>query len=120
MNLVNSRLCAAVALVFAAGLAACAMKVGAQARTANAPEESSVVIGKAPAPPTGSEPPGVTAVTTNTEMSKSVESQSMPLPGQPNDHSNLSRQPSQNSDNTQVLQSPATANNANSGEKAAR
>jgi len=119
MNLVNSRLCAAVALVVAAGLAACDKKVGAKARTANAPEESAVVIGKAPAPPTG-DPPGTTAVTADSEVSKSVESNSMPLPGQPNDHSNLSPRPSQQSDSADVLQSPAAAKNANSGEKAAR
>jgi hypothetical protein len=53
------------------------------------------VIGTAPGQPTG-DPPGTTPVSANTtEVSKTAEQQSMPLPGQPNDHSNLAPNPSQ-------------------------
>jgi hypothetical protein len=38
----------------------------------------------------------------------------MPLPGQPNDHSNLARKPSENAETTEVLKSTAEAKNANS------
>jgi hypothetical protein len=56
---------------------------------------SAQVIGTAPAPPTG-DPPGTTPVAPNTdEVSKAVETTAMPLPGQPNDHSNLAPNPSQ-------------------------
>jgi hypothetical protein len=50
-------------------------------------------------------------------MSKAVESNSMPLPGQPNDHSNVAPLPSQNSDSQHVLKSTAAAAQANNGTK---
>jgi hypothetical protein len=74
---------------------------------------SAVLVGTVPAPPTVAEgsPPETTPVNPNQplkdnpntwspadsskEMSKSEESQSMPMPGQPNDHSNLAADPSQ-------------------------
>ena len=78
-----------------------------------AASSSAVLIGTTPAPPTVTEgaPPETTplqgnktltetAQTTSSadgskEISKSEESRSMPLPGQPNDHSNLASDASQ-------------------------
>lgn len=109
-----------------AGAAACGDRVDTSKNTtppSNAASPSAVVIGTAPAQPTGSEPPGTTPVTgvnTNSEMSKSVESQSMPLPGQPNDHSNVAPNPSQTADSADSLKSPAAAAQANNGERKER
>ena len=89
----------------------------------SAASPSAVVIGTAPAQPTGAEPPGTTPVTnvnTNSEMSKSVESNSMPLPGQPNDHSNVAPKPSQAAEGADALKSPAAAAQANNGERQTR
>jgi hypothetical protein len=78
------------------GLAAC----GDHNRDANPipkADPSAVVIGTAPAAPTG-DPPGTTPVAASTtEVSKAVEQSAMPLPGQPNDHSNVAPNPSQKS-----------------------
>ena len=115
MNLVKSRAIALALVAAAATLAACDKKPGT--RTALAPSPSAQVIGTTPAAPTG-DPPGTTPVTTQTgEMSKAVESNSMPLPGQPNDHSNVAPLPSQNSDSQHVLKSTAAAAQANNGTK---
>ena len=103
------------AALLAAGVAACDKKVGTQSRTALAPDASAQVIGKEPAPPTG-DPPGTTPVASDTtEVSKSVESNSMPLPGQPNDHSNVAATPSQKAESKDVLKSPAAAAQSNNG-----
>jgi hypothetical protein len=84
-----------------AGLAACGDRlsdVSAHTPKATPADASAIVIGTAPAPPTG-DPPGTTPVSPDTtEVSKATESQSMPLPGQPNDHSNLAPNPSQKAD----------------------
>jgi len=104
-----------LAALLAAGVAACDKKAGTQSRTALAPDASAQVIGKEPAPPTG-DPPGTTPVSGNTtEVSKSVESVSMPQPGQPNDHSNLAPAPSQKAESQDVLKSPAAAAQSNNG-----
>ena len=114
MNIVNTRTRIAVAVLLAAGIAACDKKAGVEARTALAPDASAQVIGKTPADPTG-DPPGTTPVATATEVSKPVEVNSMPLPGQPNDHSNVAPLPSQKADTVDVLKSPELAKQANSG-----
>ena len=115
MNTAVSRTCLAVAIVIATGIAACDKKASTKSRTALAPDESAVVIGKTPGAPTA-EPPGVTPVSGNSnEVSKSVESVSMPLPGQPNDHSNIAPAPSQKAQHQEVLKSPAAAAQANNG-----
>ena len=104
-----------------AGAAACGDRVDTSSKStppSNAASPSAVVIGTAPAQPSASEPPGVTpttAVNSNSEMSKAVESNSMPLPGQPNDHSNVAPKPSQTADSVDVLKSPAAAAQANNG-----
>ena len=104
-----------LAALIAAGVAACDKRVGTQSRTALAPDASAQVIGKEPAPPTG-DPPGTTPVAADTtEVSKSVESQSMPQPGQPNDHSNVAPAPSQKAESKDVLKSPAAAAQSNNG-----
>ena len=117
MNPANSRICAIVAAIaLAAGIAACDKKVGATkgARTALAPSPSAQVIGTVPAEPSG-DPPGTTPVSKANEMSKPVESTTMPLPGQPNDHSNLAPTPSQKSDSEHVLWSAPMAKQSNNG-----
>ena len=83
-------------------------------------DPSAVVIGTTPAEPTG-DPPGTTPVATSTtDVSKPVEATAMPLPGQPNDHSNLSPTPSQRSETTDVNKSPAKAATANSDKPSER
>jgi hypothetical protein len=88
------RATALVAALVLVGLAAC----GEHNRDANPlpkADPSAVVIGKAPAEPSG-DPPGTTPVApATTEVSKAAESVAMPMPGQPNDHSNLAPNPSQ-------------------------
>jgi hypothetical protein len=96
-----------------AGVAACDRQHHATTRTA-AVSPSAQVIGTTPAPPTG-DPPGTTPVADSGEVSKAVESKSMPLPGQPNDHSNLASKPSENAETIDVLKSTEAAKKANSG-----
>ena len=109
-----------------AGATACGERISntsSKTPPAQAASPSAVVIGTAPAQPTASEPPGttpVTSVNTNSEMSKSVESNSMPLPGQPNDHSNVAPKPSQATEGADALKSPAAAAEANNGERQQR
>jgi hypothetical protein len=107
-----------IALTFVLGLAACGERIS-NTDTGKAPKAadaspSAVVIGTAPAQPTG-DPPGTTPVAAGTasDVSKSVESNSMPQPGQPNDHSNLAAKPSQKAD--EMAKTPAEAKTANSG-----
>jgi hypothetical protein len=112
----NLRLSTSVAAALAvASLAACERHHNDGPPAPLAASPSAQVIGVAPAPPTG-DPPGTTPVSANTtEVSKAVEQQSMPLPGQPNDHSNLARLPSENAETQDVNKSPAAAKQANSG-----
>jgi hypothetical protein len=108
----------AAASMALAGLAACD-RHSDEAPSAKA-DPSAVVIGTAPAAPTG-DPPGTTAVAPGTsDVSKAVEQKSMPLPGQPNDHSNLAPTPSQRAETTQVNQSPEAARTANSDKPSER
>ena len=100
-----------------AGLAACSERVTttSKGRESATPESSAVVIGTAPAQPTG-DPPGTTPVTSSTtEVTKSVESSAMPQPGQPNDHSNLAPKASQKAD--EIATTTAEGKTANSGER---
>ena len=114
MTPMNSRVIAVAMLAAAGSLAACDHKPGT--RTALAPDPSAQVIGVQPAAPSASEPPGVTPVTAQTtEVSKAVESTSMPLPGQPNDHSNVAPLPSEDARTKEVLKSPEAAKQANNG-----
>jgi hypothetical protein len=114
MNLVKSR-AIALALVAAAVLAGRLRQEARHAHRALAGSVGAGDLARNPAPPTG-DPPGTTPVSSNSsEMSKAVESNSMPLPGQPNDHSNVAPLPSQNSDTQHVLKSTAAAEQANNG-----
>jgi hypothetical protein len=80
------------------GASACGERlsdVSARTPAATPPSPSAIVIGTAPAQPSG-DPPGTTPVgAQTTEVGKGAESNAMPLPGQPNDHSNLAPNPSQ-------------------------
>lgn len=120
-----------IALSFVlAGATACGDRISntsGKTPPSQAASPSAVVIGTAPAQPTAAEPPGTspvtsvnTSVNTNSEMSKAVESNSMPLPGQPNDHSNVAPKPSQAVEGQDALKSPAVAARANSGERQQR
>lgn len=121
-----------VALSFViAGLTACGERLSDTSSKTPKPaaaSPSAVVIGQAPAEPqpdaattgsTGNTPQTTTPAGT-TELSKSVESNSMPLPGQPNDHSNVAPKPSQSAESVEVLKSTAAAKQANNGEKQER
>jgi hypothetical protein len=109
-----------VALAFViTGLAACGDRLSDThaGKTPKAPDASpsAVVIGTAPAQPSG-DPPGTTPVSGGTtEVTKSVESHSMPQPGQPNDHSNVAPMPSQKAD--EIARTPAEGEAANAGER---
>ena len=106
-----------VALTFViAGLAACGDRLSHSASKAPKAADASpsaIVIGTAPAQPTG-DPPGTTPVSSDTtEVTKSVESSAMPQPGQPNDHSNLAAKPSQKSEEiAKTLEEAKQANDA--------
>jgi hypothetical protein len=106
------------ALLLAAGLAACGERISdtrVKAPTPTKPESSAVVIGQAPAEPTG-DPPGTTPVASGTtEVTKSVEDKAMPQPGQPNDHSNVAPKPSQKAD--EIAKTPEEGKAANDGER---
>ena len=100
-----------------AGLAACSDRVTttSKGRESAAPESSAVVVGVAPAQPTG-DPPGTTPVASGTTyVTKDVEDKAMPVPGQPNDHSNLAAKPPQKAETPDALHSVEAAKNANSG-----
>jgi hypothetical protein len=101
------------ALVFALGavaIVACEKRLDSAGKPLDSKQvasNSAVLIGTTPAPPTRPEgsPPETTPLTetpqttssanASSELSKSEESRSMPLPGQPNDHSNLASDASQ-------------------------
>ena len=109
---------ALVSLFLVAGLVACGERISdtrAKVPTPDKPSASAVVIGKAPADPTG-DPPGTTPVSGGTtEVTKSVENHSMPQPGQPNDHSNLAPKASQKAE--EIAKTPEEGKAANSGER---
>ena len=88
------RAAAITAVLLVAALAGCERHRDSDPLTKADP--SAVVIGTAPAEPSG-DPPGTTPVANGntTEVSKAAEQSAMPLPGQPNDHSNLAPNPSQ-------------------------
>ena len=79
-NLTLARACAAAVLI--AGLAACGERDNtAKAPKATEPSPSAVVVGQAPAAPTG-DPPGTTPVAPNTTtISKTEESVAKPQEG---------------------------------------
>ena len=109
----------ALVAVLALCLTACNPRQTEVKRTAAA-DPSAVVIGTIPAAPTG-DPPGTTSVDADTtEVSKSVESNSMPLPGQPNDHSNVAATPSQRSETSGVNATAPTSESANSDQPSQR
>ena len=116
-----------VAALSVIALAACEKRLD-QSKT-TAPEQlaaagtSGNLVGVAPAPPTVPEgsiettpvdpnkPLKETPQTTSTadgskELTKAEESKSMPLPGQPNDHSNVASDPSQKAGQHDPQQSP--------------
>ena len=101
---------AAVAFLLT-GLAACDRHRDVTSHAADV-SPSAQLIGVEPAPPTG-DPPGTTPVSGASEVGKAVESNSMPLPGQPNDHSNLAKKPSENAETQEVLTSTESAKSAN-------
>ena len=101
-----------------AGVAACDRKDVTTHSAEMSP--SAQVIGVEPAPPTG-DPPGTTPVSSNTTyVTKAVESEAMPVPGQPNDHSNLAAKPPQKAETPGALHSVEEAKKANSGEAPTR
>lgn len=119
MNTTNhTRVSACAAAILLAGLAACGERIsdtrsGTPKPVAASP--SAVVIGQAPAEPTG-DPPGTTPVAGGTtEVTKSVEDKAMPQPGQPNDHSNVAPKASQKAQ--EIARTPEEGKAANDGER---
>jgi hypothetical protein len=102
MKFVNlPRGAALVAVLALSGLAACGRYD--EVRQAAAPDPSAVVIGTIPGPAIA-DPPGTTPVDSGaTEMSKAQERTAMPMPGQPNDHSNFATGPSQRAGTTEAV-----------------
>jgi hypothetical protein len=115
MNFLNSaRSAASVAIVALSGLAACDSHHDV-VRQGVAPDASTVVIGTAPAAPTG-DPPGTIAVDPGTTDVAALPQQvATPLAGQANDHSNLSSVPSQRAGTSQA--NPASAASADGSSK---
>ena len=95
MNSAKSRICVALAVSLALGLAACdKMKAGTKARTALAPDASAQVIGVKPAEPSAQEPPGVTPVASNTtDVTKQEASTQKPQEGDNHSYSTLAPNP---------------------------
>jgi hypothetical protein len=84
--------CAIAAAVAIAGLAGCGDRISnthAKAPTPDKASPSAVVIGQAPAEPSG-DPPGTTPVASDTsEISKTVETTRKPQEGDENSHSTV-------------------------------
>jgi hypothetical protein len=119
MHIPKAALGPAIVAGLALGLTACHPRETQVKQTAAA-DPSAVVIGTTPAAPTG-DPPGTTPVDTDsTEVSKSVESNSMPLPGQANDHSNLAATPSQRAETSGVNATAPDSQSANSDQPSQR
>jgi len=111
-------LAAVICLAVAATACEKSLDKNAKAVNSNSPSPSAVVIGTAPAEP---RPESETAQTAPVDkgvngISKSVEQNAMPLPGQPNDHSNLSTTPSQKAETAGTLTSVDAAKKANASD----
>ena len=105
MNIVNIQRCAAAITILAALSAVGCTDKGASPSKVQAPpataadiDPRSKVLGVHPAGPTKETP--ATTSPAKSEISKAQESNAMPLPGQANDHSTLSPQPSQKAGTT--------------------
>jgi hypothetical protein len=89
------------ALLLAAGLAACGERLSdtrVKAPDASKPESSAVVVGQAPAAPTG-DPPGTTPVAGNTtEISKTEETTQKPQEGDNHSYSTTAKVTPQKAD----------------------
>jgi hypothetical protein len=105
-----------VALILAsaaliAGLSACgerATSKSTKAGEAGKPDPSAIVIGTAPAPPTG-DPPGTTPVASGTsDVSAATESRSKPQEGDENSHSTLANKTPQKADGNNTTQQRST------------
>jgi hypothetical protein len=122
-NSAGARVIAMTLLI--AGLTACGERLS-DVSTKNpkplAASPSTQVIGQAPAEPLATADAGtpVGSTPSQSEVSKSVQSTSMPLPGQPNDHSTDAPGASQKAGSEAVLKSPAAARNANSAKPSER
>ena len=128
-----------VAVLSVLALAACEKRLDQS--TSTAPEKlaasgtSGNLVGVSPAPPTAPEgtettpvdpnkPLKETAQTTSAaegskELTKAEESNSMPLPGQPNDHSTVAPDPSQKAGQTDPQQMPPRKDEANAPQRKA-
>ena len=111
-------LAAVICLALAATACEKSLDKNAKAVNSNAPSPSAVVIGTAPAEPRAESETAQTAPIDKgiNWVSKPVESNAMPLPGQPNDHSNLSATPSQKAETASTLESLDAAKKANASD----
>jgi hypothetical protein len=110
MNEPRSRLGACCALLAVAAAAACSDR---QTEAAASVSPAAKVVGVSPAPPSGETPFTTPVAPGTTEITKPVEVGAMPLPGQPNDHSNVAILPSQKAEAAVALKDPEIAKLAN-------
>jgi hypothetical protein len=97
-----------VAIAFTLGLAACGERLAdthAKAPSSNPPNQSAVLVGTAPAQPSG-DPPGTTPVASNTsDVAKQEEGAQKPSEGD-NSHSSVAPSNPQKSDGQDAQQQP--------------
>jgi len=111
-------LAAVICLALAATACEKRLDQNTKAVSPNPPSPSAVVIGQAPAEPSGeTETPQTAPVDKGINwVSKPVEQNAMPLPGQPNDHSNMSKTPSQKAETAGMLESLEAAKKSNASD----
>ena len=101
------------ALLLAAGLAACGERISdtrVKAPEPAKPESSAVVVGQAPAVPTGAETPGTTPVSPNTTtITKAEENTEKPQEGDNQSYSTTAKVTPQKADGVNVTGSDDTA-----------
>jgi hypothetical protein len=110
MNAPVSRLGASCAVIFLAAVTACSDR---HTEPSASVSPAAQVVGVAPAPASGDTPFTTPVAPGTTEVAKPVEVGAMPLPGQPNDHSNIALLPSQKAETAVVLKDPDLAKAAN-------
>jgi hypothetical protein len=114
MNLMNTpRGSALVAAAVVIALAACDPHPDSVRQAAKA-DPSAIVIGTAPAPPSG-DPPGTTAIDPGTTDTPNPQA-ATPLPGQVNDHSTLAGAPSQRAGTSQAAAAASVDGSSKKGQ----
>ena len=106
----------ATALLLAAACGEWRSDTASKPRPPNPMASSEKVIGVVPQEATRTETEQTAPVAPNVNaLAKSVEQAAQPMPGQPNDHSNEAKAPSQKAEAEPVLKSAPAARQANNG-----